>query len=281
MSPERDRDASIHLLEIGSPREATPLLLLHGFTGSARAWGAAFLAELSVGRQVLAVDLPGHGNSRTSSNPEANRIEAVVELLLAALEDREIERADWVGYSMGGRVALAAAAIAPERVRRLVLESASPGIEDEEEREKRRGEDESLATRIELLGMGWFVDYWMGLPLFESQHRLSMRALEEGRAKRLRNRPSELASALRGVGLGAQPSYWRALPGITLPVLVLTGALDEKFNAIGVRMARALPRGNHRSLSDVGHAVHLEDPARWLQEVTEFLGRPDREVDPG
>jgi 2-succinyl-6-hydroxy-2,4-cyclohexadiene-1-carboxylate synthase len=278
MSPVRDQGSTIRLLEIGSAGESVPILLLHGFTGSARAWGAALLGALSAGRQVLAVDLPGHGETPAWSDPEGNGIEAVAEALAGALDQRGIDRADWVGYSMGGRVALAAAVAAPERVRRLVLESASPGLEEAAARKERREEDEALATRIERLGMGWFVDYWMGQPIFDSQHRLSMKSLEETRALRLRNRPSGLIAALRGYGLGAQPSYWGALSSLRHPTLVLTGALDEKFTAIGARMAKVLPRGTHHSVENAGHAIHFEDPEGWLAQVTTFLNETGEEA---
>ncbi|MEX1258356.1 MAG: 2-succinyl-6-hydroxy-2,4-cyclohexadiene-1-carboxylate synthase [Gemmatimonadota bacterium] len=278
MTRARDPGSPIRVLEIGPAGESVPLLLLHGFTGSARAWGAALLGALSAGRQVLAADLPGHGETPALSDPEDDGIEAVAKALAGALDQRGIDRADWVGYSMGGRVALAAAVTAPERVRRLVLESASPGIEEAAAREERREEDEALSTRIERLGMGWFVDYWMGQPIFDSQHRLSMKSLEETRALRLRNRPSGLAAALRGYGLGAQPSYWGALSSLRHPTLVLTGALDEKFTEIGARMAKVLPRGTHRSVENAGHAIHLEDPEGWLAEVTAFLNETGEEA---
>jgi 2-succinyl-6-hydroxy-2,4-cyclohexadiene-1-carboxylate synthase len=275
MAPERKSAVPIHRIEIGSADSGRPLLLLHGFTGSARGWGVSFLAELATGRVVLAVDLPGHGESPASAEPEGNRIEAVVETLVKILDERDIEMADWAGYSMGGRVALAAAVTQPDRVGRLVLESASPGIELESDRAARQKEDEALAARIERLGMGWFVDEWMARPIFESQRRLSMKAVEEARGLRLRNRPEGLAAALRGYGLGVQPSYWDAL--VTLPhsTLLLTGGLDLKFEAIGARISRLLPRGTHVSVPNAGHAVHVEEPQRWLAEVSAFLSRPD------
>ena len=109
----------------------TPVLLVHGFTGSAEAWSDDLIRALTAsGRRVVAVDLPGHGGSDTPPEPERYGMERVVDDLTRILEHLDIRKADWIGYSMGGRVALGAAVLAPEGIRRLVLEGASPGIAD-------------------------------------------------------------------------------------------------------------------------------------------------------
>ena len=249
-----------------------PLLLLHGFTGCAESWGEEILAPLSRDRTVFALDLPGHGSAHAVPRGWEGGIEGVVEAICALLDAQGIERADWVGYSMGGRVALAGAVRRPERFRRLVLESASPGIAESLDRARRRYEDEELARIIEDRGIEWFVDYWMGLPLFESQARLDPDRLRKSRALRRKCHPEGLAAALLGYGTGSQPSYWDALQSVEVPTLLLTGALDPRFEAIGDRMGELLPCPERHSIPDVGHNIHLETPDRWLHTVLEFLG---------
>jgi 2-succinyl-6-hydroxy-2,4-cyclohexadiene-1-carboxylate synthase len=267
------KSRGLHVEERG-PADGPPTLLLHGFTGTADAWGETILAGLARHVRVLAVDLPGHGHSSPGgTEPETYRVPRIVDVLLQLLDDRGIESADWVGYSMGGRIALAAAATAPGRTRRLVLESASPGLETEGERRERRRRDEALARRIETRGMAWFVDHWMALPLFATQRRLPPAVLAEARQRRLQHDPERLAAVLRGGGTGAQPSYWSALAGVEAPTLILTGGLDRKYVRLARRMQAALPSGLHRSIPDVGHTVHLEAPERWLDEVAAFLPR--------
>jgi len=249
-----------------------PLLLLHGFSGCGRSWGDHLLARLGTDGQVLAPDLPGHGGDRTPRDPERFRIDRVVDHLVRELDRLDIERADWVGYSMGGRVALAAAVLRPDRVRRLVLESASPGIANPVAREERKVQDRELAARIERKGAAWFTDYWEAQPLFASRRSLPPTIREEIRALRLAQDPSGLAAALRGFGTGEQPSWWADLPGVDHPTLLLTGSLDTRFTSVAREMSAALPQAMHRTIPGVGHTVHLEAVGEWLEAVLNWTG---------
>ncbi|NJD17776.1 MAG: 2-succinyl-6-hydroxy-2,4-cyclohexadiene-1-carboxylate synthase [Gemmatimonadetes bacterium] len=245
------------------------LILLHGFTGSSRAWGPAVIDALAsaAGPPVL-LDLPGHGRHAGDVAPWRFTFEAVEAEITALARG---EAVDLVGYSMGGRFALAYAARNPERVGRLVLESASPGLETEEERAERRTADSALARLLETEGIEAFVDRWEALELFDSQHALPGEVRAAHRALRLRNDPRSLAASLRGLGTGDLPSYWGSLPQLRVPVLVLVGALDRKFATTGARMAQLLPDARLVEIAGAGHAVHLERPEAWIGAVTGFL----------
>jgi 2-succinyl-6-hydroxy-2,4-cyclohexadiene-1-carboxylate synthase len=271
----------LHAAVLGEPSERPPVLLLHGFTGSAEAWGGALLSGLAARRRVIALDLPGHGRSRIQEGEVAPDIEETVALVGVCLDELGVERADWIGYSMGGRVALAAAVLSPGRIRRLVLESASPGLETEEQRATRRTEDEALASHIEERGLEWFVDHWMGLPLFESQRRLPAEVLETARERRLANDPRGLALALRRLGTGSQPDFWPDLPLVEHPTLLITGGRDTKYEGIAERMGAGLPDVRWATLPSAGHTVHLEAPGAWLDAVTAFLDRDLEDPDQG
>jgi 2-succinyl-6-hydroxy-2,4-cyclohexadiene-1-carboxylate synthase len=214
------------------------------------------------------LDLPGHGRHAGDAAPWRFTFDAV-EAEIAALARGE--PVDLVGYSMGGRMALAYAVRNPGQVRRLVLESASPGLETEEERAARRATDEELARLLETEGIEPFVERWEALELFESQRSLPAPIRASHRARRLLNHPRSLAACLRGLGTGALPSYWGSLAGLRVPVLILVGGLDRKFAALGARMAETLPDARVVEFSGAGHAVHLERPDAWIEAVTGFL----------
>jgi len=243
-------------------------VLLHGFTGSSDSWGEAISNGLaSVGCSPVLCDLPGHGSHSSDLDPRLFSLEAT----LTRVEHAGVWPTDLIGYSMGGRVALHFAAAYPTKVRRLILESASPGLATEAERLERRANDEALACEIELHGVEDFVRRWERLPLFESQLQLPNPVRAERHAQRLRNTEAGLASALRGLGTGALPSLWDVLPNIQAQTLIIAGELDAKFVEIGEQMAAAIPQAQLLILSGAGHTVHLERPRRWVEAVGEFI----------
>jgi 2-succinyl-6-hydroxy-2,4-cyclohexadiene-1-carboxylate synthase len=252
--------------------DGPPLLLLHGFTGSAATW-TPLLGALARCCRVIAVDLPGHGGSDAPEDIRHYTMERVVHDLLALCDalapaPRELRV---LGYSMGGRVALRLALAAPWRIAALVLEGASPGIMDPAERAARVATDRALADRIEREGMEAFVQYWQALPLFASQQRLPAEARVALRAQRLANRPHGLANSLRGMGAGMQEPLAERLAELSMPVLLIAGDLDEKYRAAATAMAGRIPGARAVIVPDAGHTVHLEQPAAFEQAVTELI----------
>src|SRR3990172_2989612 len=148
-----------------------PLVLLHGFTGSIASW-KPHIPIFEKRFQTIAVDLLGHGSSDSPADPMRYRMERCVEDLISIFEPLGLEQVGLLGYSMGGRVALHVAAAHPDRVRALVLESASPGLAGPFERQARVTSDEALADSIERDGLEAFVNRWEQSLLFASQARL-------------------------------------------------------------------------------------------------------------
>jgi len=245
------------------------VILVHGFTGSSASWGDRLVDGLTgAGVQPVLVDLPGHGRHVGGTDSAAFTLDAA---LGSISEAGGAEPVPVLGYSMGGRLALAYAVRYPERVSHLILESASPGLDTEWSRADRRASDEALATRLEEEGIQPFLELWEALPLFGSQ-RVLPRGVRAGlRARRLLNDPDSLAAALRGLGTGALPSYWTDLEGLKVPTLILVGELDHKFMAIGQKMAGQLPDARLAEVPGAGHAVHLERPDAWLEAVLAAL----------
>lgn len=260
-----------HYVEAG---EGPAVLLLHGFTGSGENW-QRLLAALADGYRTIALDLPGHGQSEAPADPGRYGMATVAADIGALLAHLGCGPAHLLGYSMGGRLALYLALTAPARWRSLILESASPGLATTAERVERQARDEALAAWIEAEGIEAFVDRWEGLPLFASQQRLPEGVRQAHRAGRLRNRPQGLANSLRGMGTGVQPSLWALLAKLTLPTLLIAGALDEKFVGMAQRMAALLaarpPHPRLEIVADAGHTVHLERPDVYANLVREWV----------
>jgi len=196
---------------------------------------------------VLTIDLPGHGENASITAS----LEESADLLAESLPEEPFVLG---GYSFGGRVALHFALRYPERVRHLVLLSATPGLSDEEERRARRERDETLATHIESAGVATFLDEWLAQPMFRTlPHDDLERAARSHDAK-------GLANSLRFSGTGTQRDLTTSISSLEVPTLILAGANDTKFVAEAARLQSSLPRATTALVPDAGHAAHLERP---------------------
>ena len=232
---------------------------LHGFTQSHHHWHrVAHAVADRVGDTTLVLpDLPGHGLSAS----DGRDIDQTAAALAAA-----IGSATYVGYSMGGRVALHAALLDDSPVDRLVLIGATPGIADAAERAERRRLDDERADHLEQVGVDRFLDEWLAAPLFAT-----LPPDPDGLAHRRRNTAAGLAHSLRTAGTGFQRSRWDELGRIDVPVLVIVGELDTKFTDIGRRMTDALPDATFVSIDGAGHAAHTERPDAVAAVIADWL----------
>jgi 2-succinyl-6-hydroxy-2,4-cyclohexadiene-1-carboxylate synthase len=212
------------------------LVWLHGFTQT-RGSSHAFLSILAGTREVLTIDLPGHGRNAATSASLPETADLLAEVLPAT---------PFVlgGYSYGGRVALHFALAHRERLSGLVLLSATLGISDEQERRARRTRDDSLADHLEVVGADAFLGEWLAQPLFA--------ALPSDPAERAARSTDArgLADSLRRSGTGTQRSLGDAL----------AGSNDAKFVTEAYRLHDALANSEVVLIEDAGHAAHLERP---------------------
>lgn len=254
----------------GTPTGA-PLLLLHGFTGNSFSWRSfeSYWHEYN----VIAVDIVGHGKTDSPVDVCKYNIESAAGDLYNILDKLEIGQTSILGYSMGGRLALTFAIKYPEKVKKLILESASPGLKTESEREARRIQDERLASRIKESGIEKFVDYWENISLFQTQKKLPESIRQQIRTERLGNNSIGLINSLTGMGTGAQPSWWDELDQISAPVFLITGSIDEKFCIIAKSMMDGLKNGKWLTIDECGHAIHVEKPKIFGTIVNEFLSQ--------
>jgi 2-succinyl-6-hydroxy-2,4-cyclohexadiene-1-carboxylate synthase len=220
-----------------SSGDRSPTYLVHGFTQTPESWG-----PVTEALGATAVDAPANT------------------LWDAAGALARHGAGTWIGYSMGGRMALHLALSHPSVVERLVLVSATAGIDDPAAREARIASDEALAARAERIGAEAFVAEWVAQPMFAGLPPLP----------RTDDLPVMVAH-LRQSGAGAQQSLWHRLGELSMPVLVVTGGRDQKFGELGDRLTTAIQHAEHVVVEGAGHAVPFERPDEFVDVVRRWL----------
>lgn len=244
------------------------VLFLHGFMGCGKDWDAV-INHIGSRYQCLSPDLPGHGKNLRRKWPEGFFFADWSREIQNMLRNRGIKSCHMVGYSMGGRLALYFALQNPDMVTTLVLESASPGIEDEKERNDRLMQDRELADRFIKWPWAEILERWYDQPAFAGiKSNPAYKSLYESR---LGNDPVQLAAVLAGVSPGLQPSLWERLCELKMPVLALAGERDEKYRRAIVRMPELNPKIKNSIIPGCGHNIHFEHPKAFTAAIMNFL----------
>jgi 2-succinyl-6-hydroxy-2,4-cyclohexadiene-1-carboxylate synthase len=223
------------------------MVFVPGFSQTTASWSSV-LAHLPLRSDATAIEIPN-----------APTFEATADALAT-----EAGPGLWIGYSMGGRLALAAALRHPELVQALVLVSATAGIEAAADRHARVIEDDARATDVEARGVDAFLNDWLTQPMFAN-----VPPNAPGLNERRTLSPAHLAHQLRALGPGVMPSYWGRLHELQIPVLLVSATLDAKFDAVNDRMATLIPAAQRTRIAG-GHALAQEAPGALAEAIIAF-----------
>jgi pyruvate dehydrogenase E2 component (dihydrolipoamide acetyltransferase) len=237
-----------------------PAILVHGFGGGKDSW-ALTETELASQRPVIMLDLPGHGASDKDVGP--GDIDMMGNLLSAFVSNLGIERAHFIGHSLGGAIALAFADIRPDKVASLNL-IASAGLGEEINGDyvsgfasaSRRRELKTLAT--ELFADSSFVTN----ALLEELVRYKS---TDGVSKAL----SQIVNQCFPDGKQAAALQKRAIAR-RVPSQTLWGSEDRIIPA-----AHAEGMDNVTIISGAGHMVHVEQPKTVNFRLAHFMAEID------
>lgn len=245
-------------------------LMLHGFTGSLDDW-RGIQGLLNPNFNYIGIDLVGHGKSDSPTDVKKYNPQAIVKQINDILDNLSIEEVIIIGYSMGGRAALSFAINHPNKIRGLILESTTAGIESEKLRSERIKSDEELADYIESHNIEDFVELWMNKEIFNTQRRFSNEKLKNIKRKKTLNSKIGLANSLRGFGTGKMINVHENLSLIKCPVLLISGELDTKFTEVNAELKQSFLKAEHSIIKNAGHNTHLEEPERFVKTVKEFI----------
>ena len=251
----------------GDPTHQPVILFLHGFMGCKEDW-EEIINLLRPDFCCLAIDLPGHGSTEVA--PGEYQMPACAGLICDLLVELKINACYLAGYSMGGRLGLYLAIHHGSRIKKAIIESASPGLQTEEERLVRRQADDLLAQRLLKEDFEEFLKTWYDQPLFQSISKEGKR-FERMIEWRLRNNPKKLAASLRAMGTGCQPSLWADLTNLQKPILHVVGEHDLKYQNIARQIVARCSQAQISLVPDSGHNCHFERPETYAQILKAFI----------
>lgn len=236
--------------------DATPIIFLHGVGSDKSVWDPQ-LDQLGRSRRALAFDYPGYGDSDPA--PEGTTRDDYAAAILGALDALGVERAHVCGLSLGGVVAIAMHASAPERCASLILADTFAVHP-----EGRAIYERSLAGSQNLPAMAEArVDVLLAQPADPAVRREVLETM------------SAIDPAAYRIGAAA---VWLAdqrerAAAIRVPTLVLVGNQDLVTPAdLSNELVDLIPDARMQVIADAGHLSNLEKPADFNRLVEEFLG---------
>jgi pimeloyl-ACP methyl ester carboxylesterase len=237
------------------------LLLLHGFPFDHTIWReqASALSDIS---RVITPDLRGHGRSPGPTG--AYSMDLMARDVLLTLDHIGVDKAIWVGHSMGGYVTMAAWRLAPERFLGFGLVASNHRADSPEARERRL----SLAQQIESVGSEAAVNP----KVFAEGATPPQRHVESTKQMTLNAPPEGIIGTL--LAMAARPDSTETLRTINVPALVVGGERDQLFRPeIPQQMAELLPNARLVMVPDAGHVPMLEQPGIVNDALRDLVSR--------
>ena len=252
---------TVNYVYMDKQESSVQTVFLHGFTGTHRSWSEV---AMRLNHQSIALDLPGHGKSVFNNLSSNYSIIDWVQDFTYILDNLGLDKINLCGYSMGGRLAIAFAVNYPERVDKLILESASYGLECSKDRALRAHEDLALSNLIEE-DFNQFVQKWQNNVLFKKQQDRNPAAFLNQQKDRFSHNSTQLAKALNSFGQGCMNYYYKELSDFKFPVTIIAGSEDVKYVEIAREMSRLCKLSKLFVVPDSGHNVHLEKTNQFIE----------------
>ena len=244
---------------VGDTRKGFPLVLVHGFLGSAQMWEPQ-IEYFKKEYRVITLDLPGFGKSNKSDS--CNDIVEMAQIVIDCLKKRGIEKFYLLGHSMGGMIVQEIAKIAEQQVSKLVCYGTGPigempgrfeSIDKSREKLKKIGL-EKTAHRI---AKTWFVK--------EENSKYFYLCSNAGKATNLEAADNALLAMKKWNGLDN-------LKNIKTKTLIIWGDLDKSYNFDQVDfLNKNIQNSELKIFKGCSHNAHLEKPDEFNNCLKDFL----------
>ncbi|MEB2288303.1 MAG: alpha/beta fold hydrolase [Anaerolineae bacterium] len=242
--------------------QGLPVVLLHGYPLDHTLWRAQ-IAALGDAYRVIAPDLRGHGASPAPAGDYS--MDSLAADVAALLDRLGVERAVWVGHSMGGYVALAALRTLPQRVAGLALCASHPFADPPEKAASRRASAEQARRE----GTAPVVSGMLPL-LFRPGTNLETVPAHLIRSMMLRTPPQGVAGVLDG--MAARPDAVDMLRPPAPPKAILAGREDQIVRLADLQaLVAELPHVALHVMDGAGHLPMIEQPEATTAALRAFL----------
>ncbi|MEI4771318.1 alpha/beta hydrolase [Psychrobacillus sp. FJAT-51614] len=246
------KGSSVAYLDEG---QGEALFLMHGFCGSSAYWSKV-IPKLTEQYRVIAIDLPGHGDSEVQDN--VNQIDLYADFIYQFLDSLKIEKVTMLGHSLGGYITLAFADKYSERLNGFSL-IHSTGFPDSEEAKKGR---DSSAQKIDDEGIEAFIDGLIPKLFAPNNVKSQQNSVEE--AIKIGYRTSLIGAKYALEAMRDRTDRRAVINNTELPVVLVAGEEDQlipsekTFTADGVNIKQVL-------LKNVGHMSMYEAPEELVK----------------
>jgi pimeloyl-ACP methyl ester carboxylesterase len=264
-------DGRIHYRDQG-PRDAPPLLLIHGSNSSLHTWEPT-IDELAGRYRIISFDMPGHGLSGPSKSRDY-RAGPTIDSTLRVLDAVGVERATWVGSSMGGWIAWRAALDVPDRVAGLVLVDATGAEADVE---------------MNLYLGAQLAETWLGAKLMPYITPVSLvrKSLEQSVAEpsqlnnltiarywELLRFPGNRQATVDRASVDREPAAWSRIGSLRTPTLIIWGDQDQIVPLpFAEAFHKAIPRSTLAIMKKTGHLPMEERPVDFARILDDWSRR--------
>ncbi|WP_226641782.1 alpha/beta fold hydrolase [Mesobacillus subterraneus] len=238
-----------------------PMILIHGFAGSKEYWDK-IIPQLATENRVIAIDLPGHGESGMSKDRYA--IEDMAETIKELLDHVEVNKVTMFGHSLGGYITLAFAEAYPQYLNGFSLVHSTANPDSEEAKEVR----ETNAKKIQEEGAEAFID-GLSKKLFSPENtEVNAKEIDETVNIGLKTSEKGLVSAL--LAMKNRPDRNHVLKETNLPVLLIAGEQDQ---IIPAEKTFTVSKGNieKKKIQGAGHMSMYEQPEELVKVMKGFL----------
>ncbi len=247
--------------------DSTPIIFIHGFTGSHKSWKAI---RDKIKLPSISIDIPGHGKSTFHDLNEKYFFNDFTNELYLFIVKMGFKKVHLCGYSLGGRLGLCFAAKYPELIKSMFIESSTIGMEPGEEKALALENDRKISQLIKT-DYQRFICKWDENVLFTNQQERNIKEYTYQQDIRSSHNNLQLSHSLLTFSKGNMPYMLHQFQKFKFPMTIINGKDDTKYIKEGRIMLKLNNNARQYIVNNASHNVHLENPESYLELLNDHL----------